>query len=229
MAKKFSKFLGKVALMTAAALWAGCNDSDKKADDTVTQKNIKAEQQQVVRQNKKVIVESKYLPVRDSSITSETISGVTALYGTRSMLDPQLDEDRRMGDSILAGLLYGSGGGVMAETKGEVQVPQESDIVIENGQDLDVHYVLKTVRQRTYGLSHVYRKYLRKKLHFEGTVVLKLKVDEMGNVENIVLDSSTTGYEEFDEDIRRAVNRWIFEKKKVRGTFKIPFKFYEKN
>ena len=30
MVKNFSKFLGKIALMTAAALWAACNDSDKK-------------------------------------------------------------------------------------------------------------------------------------------------------------------------------------------------------
>ena len=220
MSNFFSKYLGKIALTAAAVLWAGCGDSDKKADES-------AESQSVQEQPKNAIVDSiqevksQYLPVRDSSITSETISG------TRGRLEPILDEDKGLGDSIVAGLLYGSGGGVMAETKGEVQVPQESDIVIENGQDLDVHYVLKTVRQRTYGLSHVYRKYLRKKLHFEGTVVLKLKVDEMGNVENIVLDSSTTGYDEFDEDIRRAVSRWIFEKKKVRGTFKIPLKFYE--
>ena len=220
MSNFFSKYLGKIALTAAAVLWAGCGDSDKKADES-------AESQSVQEQPKNAIVDSiqevksQYLPVRDSSITSETISG------TRGRLEPILDEDKGLGDSIVAGLLYGSGGGVMAETKGEVQVPQESDIVIENGQDLDVHYVLKTVRQRTHGLSHVYRKYLRKKLHFEGTVVLKLKVDEMGNVENIVLDSSTTGYDEFDEDIRRAVSRWIFEKKKVRGTFKIPLKFYE--
>ena len=216
MAKFFSKYLGKIALMTAAVLWAGCGESDKKADES-------AELQTVQEQSKKAFVDSVQKVVRDSSITSETISGVTALYGTT-----RCRYGKPIGDSILAGLLYGSGGGVMAETKGEVQVPQESDIVIENGQDLDVHYVLKTVRQRTYGLSHVYRKYLRKKLHFEGTVVLKLKVDEMGNVENIVLDSSTTDYDEFDEDIRRAVSRWKFEKKKVRGTFKIPFTFYEK-
>lgn len=217
MAKFFSKYLGKIALTAAAVLWAGCGESDKKADES-------AELQTVQEQSKKAFADSVQKVVRDSSITSETISGVTVLYGTT-----RCRYGKPIGDSLLYGLLYGSGGGIMAETKGEVQVPQESDIVIENGQDLDVHYVLKTVRQRTYGLSHVYRKYLRKKLHFEGTVVLKLKVDEMGNVENIVLDSSTTGYEEFDEDIRRAVNRWIFEKKKVRGTFKIPFKFYEKN
>ena len=216
MAKNFSKCLGKIALMTAAVLWAGCGDSDKKADES-------AKLQTVQEQSKKAFVDSVQKVVRDSSITSETISG------TRGRLEPILDEDKGLGDSIVAGLLYGSGGGVMAETKGEVQVPQESDIVIEKGYNLDERSVLKTIRQRTPGLRHIYNKNLKKKPEFKGTVVLKLKVDEMGNVENIVLDSSTTGYEEFDEDIRRAVNRWKFEKKKVRGTFKIPFKFYEKN
>jgi hypothetical protein len=37
MAKNFSKFLGNIALMTAAALWAACNDSDKKADGSSVQ------------------------------------------------------------------------------------------------------------------------------------------------------------------------------------------------
>jgi TonB family protein len=216
MAKNFSKYLGKIALMTAAVFWAGCGESDKKADES-------AKLQTVQEQSKKAFVDSVQKVVRDSSITSETISG------TRGRLEPILDEDKGLGDSIVAGLLYGSGGGVMAETKGEVQVPQESDIVIEKGYNLDERSVLKTIRQRTPGLRHIYNKNLKKKPEFKGTVVLKLKVDEMGNVENIVLDSSTTGYEEFDEDIRRAVNRWKFEKKKVRGTFKIPFKFYEKN
>jgi len=216
MAKNFSKYLGKIALMTAAVLWAGCSDSELEADEP-------AKLQTVQEQSKKAFVDSVQKVVRDSSITSETISG------TRGRLEPILDEDKGLGDSIVAGLLYGSGGGVMAETKGEVQVPQESDIVIEKGYNLDERSVLKTIRQRTPGLRHIYNKNLKKKPEFKGTVVLKLKVDEMGNVENIVLDSSTTGYEEFDEDIRRAVNRWKFEKKKVRGTFKIPFKFYEKN
>ena len=233
MAKNFSKFLGKVALMTAAALWAGCNDSDKKADDTVTQKINKAEQQQVQELPAKSFVdsakkvESKYLPVRDSSITSETISGVTALYGTRSMLDPQLDEDRRMGDGIVAGLLYGSGGGVMVKTKCPVQVPKETDIVVVEGSDLDVHYAWKEFRRRSPGLRHIYNKYLKKRPEFSGTVLLKLKVDELGAVENIVVESSTTGYDEFDEDVRRAVSRWKFEKKKARGTYKVPLRFYE--
>ena len=220
MSNFFSKYLGKIALTAAAVLWAGCGDSDKKADES-------AESQSVQEQPKNAIVDSiqevksQYLPVRDSSITSETISG------TRGRLEPILDEDKGLGDSLLYGLLYGSGGGIMAKTKGVVQAPKESDIVIEKGYNLDERSVLKTIRQRTPGLRHIYNKNLNKKPEFSGTVVLKLNVDEQGAVERVEVDSSTTDYDEFDEDIRRAVSRWIFEKKKVRGTFKIPLKFYE--
>ena len=40
MAKLFSKCLGKIVLMAAAALWAGCNDSEKN-DDAAKQDNPK--------------------------------------------------------------------------------------------------------------------------------------------------------------------------------------------
>ena len=46
MAKNFSKFLGKVALMTAAALWAGCNDSEKKTEEPVVLNSVKTVQSQ---------------------------------------------------------------------------------------------------------------------------------------------------------------------------------------
>ena len=47
MAKNFSKFLGKIALMIAATLWAACNDSDKKESSKFdTPKAEKANEQQ---------------------------------------------------------------------------------------------------------------------------------------------------------------------------------------
>lgn len=221
MAKFISKYLGELALMTAAVLWAGCGDSDKKANESAKSQTVQEQSKKAFADSVKD-VKSKYLPVRDSSITSETISGVTVLYGTT-----RCRYGKPIGDSLLYGLLYGSGGGIMAKTKGAVQVPKESDIVIEKGYNLDERSVLKTFRQRTPGLRHIYNKNLKKKPEFSGTIVLKLKVDEQGAVEKVEVDSSTTGYDEFDEDIRRAVSRWKFEKKKVRGTFKIPLTFYE--
>ena len=46
MAKNFSKYLGKLALMTAAVLWAGCGDSGKKTDEPVVLNSVKTVQPQ---------------------------------------------------------------------------------------------------------------------------------------------------------------------------------------
>ncbi len=99
MAKNFSKFLGKVALMTAAVLWAGCNDSEKKADETVSQTSVKAKTQQVQEQPKKDIVDS----VKEAE---SYMKRVTVLYGTRGRSDLNGSDGESIGNA-LAGRLNG--------------------------------------------------------------------------------------------------------------------------
>ncbi len=99
MAKNFSKFLGKVALMTAAALWVGCNDSEKKADETVSQTSVKAKTQQVQEQPKKNIVDS----VKEAE---SYMKRVTVLYGTRGRSDLNGSDGESIGNA-LAGRLNG--------------------------------------------------------------------------------------------------------------------------
>lgn len=72
MAKLFSKCLGKIVLMTAAALWAGCSDSEK-ADDTTKQGDSVLVQLQNVKKRADEKPE-----VKDTSILNE--ASVT-LYG----------------------------------------------------------------------------------------------------------------------------------------------------
>jgi len=74
MAKNFRKFLGKVALMTAAVLWAGCNDSEKKEDDAVVLKNVKAELPQVIDAPKARILEKAEFPAEDSAVVDSVAS-----------------------------------------------------------------------------------------------------------------------------------------------------------
>jgi hypothetical protein len=74
MSKSINKFLGKVALMTAAALWAGCNDSEKKADDAVALKNVKAELPQVIDAPKARILEKAEFPAEDSAVVDSVAS-----------------------------------------------------------------------------------------------------------------------------------------------------------
>jgi len=47
-------------------------------------------------------------------------------------------------------------------------------------------------------------------------------------VEKAVVKSSTTGYQEFDEDIAKKVNNsWKFPKSKTGGNVTVPFTFRE--
>lgn len=74
MAKFFSKCFSKIALMSAAVLWAGCNDSEKKADDAVALKNVKAELPQVIDAPKARILEKAEFPAEDSAVVDSVAS-----------------------------------------------------------------------------------------------------------------------------------------------------------
>ena len=108
--------------------------------------------------------------------------------------------------------------------KGRVQEINESDIVVVNDS---VSAVLNVVRQRSSTVRLIYNMFLKKNPEFNGTVVLKIKINLNGFVENVEIDSSTTGYDEFDEELKKTVKYWNFGEKNVQGTFKIPFTFYK--
>ena len=146
--------------------------------------------------------------------------GVRSDWNTRK--SPYFNKD--FIENNLAGLL---GGNIYPKLKGSLRSLKLAEIVIVEGRREDVPAVLKTVRQRFPGMRHIYNKFLKKKTDFDGTVVLNIKINWNGIVENAEIASSTTGYEEFDEEVRKAVSRWTFGEKRVRGTFKIPFTFYE--
>jgi TonB family protein len=84
------------------------------------------------------------------------------------------------------------------------------------------------VRQRTPGLRHIYNKFLKKKPGFQGKVTLKFTIAPGGEIISISIASSTTGYGEFDGEIKGAVSRWKFSKvKSGNTTVTIPFTFSE--
>ena len=79
------------------------------------------------------------------------------------------------------------------------------------------------------GLRHIFNKHLNIKPEFNGTVILDLKIAANGAVENAIVKSSTTGNQEFDRDVVKAVSRWKFPKSKTGGSVTIPFTFREDN
>lgn len=143
--------------------------------------------------------------------------------------DAEYTEDRSggIGDG-LAGLLGGGGGGIATKAKGSIRTPSERDIEIGAGSSRSAADIMKVVRQRTPGLRHVYNKFLKKKPGFQGKVALKFTIDPSGVIISISIAASTTGYSEFDNEIKSAVSRWKFSKVNAGNTtVTIPFTFSE--
>ena len=232
MAKFLSKHLGKLALMTAAALWASCSDAkDERAEEHATPKTQASQSEEIQNAIKNINKDanSKYLPSREMDT-----SGVTALYGCINCGKLPIQEDSAKQDSIakLEGCLYGCmnivGSVVGTKARGNVITPTENNISVDVDSSNTKSFILKIVRQRTPGLRHIYYKYLKKKPSFEGTLVLKLNIGTLGVVSEVTVVSTTTEYPEFDSEIAKAVSRWKFPQAKNTGTVTLPFTFYEK-
>ena len=124
--------------------------------------------------------------------------------------------------------MLGGGGGIATKAKGSIRTPSERDIEIGAGSSRYAADIMKVVRQRTPGLRHVYNKFLKKKPGFQGKVALKFTIDPSGVIISISIAASTTGYSEFDNEIKTAVSRWKFNKvKSGNTTITVPFTFSE--
>ena len=161
-------------------------------------------------------------------------TGKTVLGGRRGKADGGFNEGYAEGGSGgigdgLAGLLGGGGGGIATKAKGSIKTPSERDIDMgAGGGSRSAADIMKVVRQRTPGLRHIYNKFLKKKPGFQGKVTLKFTIAPGGEVISISIASSTTGYGEFDGEIKTAVSRWKFCKvKSGNTTVTIPFTFSE--
>ena len=161
-------------------------------------------------------------------------TGKTVLGGRRGKADGGFNEGYAEGGSGgigdgLAGLLGGGGGGIATKAKGSIKPPSERDIDMgAGGGSRSAADIMKVVRQRTPGLRHIYNKFLKKKPGFQGKVTLKFTIAPGGEIISISIASSTTGYGEFDGEVKTAVSRWKFSKvKSGNTTVTIPFTFSE--
>ena len=222
MAKPFSKYLGKIALMTAAALWAGCSDSEKN-DDAAKQDNPKLihpwdTKKFFDEKPEGNLLEKKEKRRLDSlkNIGKLIDTGVTALYGVY------------VADSMV---VANASAKTPQNSKGLAEFPVREKILVAEGSALDKESVFKVLVSFTPGLRHIYSiRYLKKNpdKHFEGEITLKLTISADGSVKEIQIVSSTTGYKEFDEDIQKAVCRWKFPKVKSGETIAtFPITFHE--
>jgi TonB family protein len=161
-------------------------------------------------------------------------TGKTVLGGRRGKADGGFNEGYAEGGAGgigdgLAGLFGGGGGGISTKAKGNIKTPSARDIDMgAGGGSRSAADIMKVVRQRTPGLRHIYNKFLKKKPGFQGKVTLKFTIAPGGEVISISIASSTTGYGEFDAQIKSAVGNWTFSKvKSGNTTVTIPFTFSE--
>ena len=214
MSKFFSKFLGKIALMTAATLWAACNDSDKKAEDSKSD-------------TKSIVYPIKLKKVEVSKIYRDSFP----IKAERPNLDGLLQTVA----------LYGVPSDVVCESCPRGFVPRcrinplPGKNVVIKGLDIDVQAFLKVYRQRVPGLRFVCNKYIRNRSdsanEFEGKIVLTLKIASGGEVEKVEITSTTidenSPFSAMNEEIKESVSRWIFPKTQRGGTVTFPINLYE--
>jgi hypothetical protein len=205
MAKNFSKFLGKIVLMTTAALWSACNDSDKK---TYPIKLEKGELSKIYRDS---IPVKTLKPDLGRFMQNQTV----ALYGVPSDV---------VCESCPRGFV----------PRCRIKPLTGKNVVIK-GLDIDVQSFLKVYRQRVPGLRFVCNKYIRNRSdsanEFEGKIVLTLKIASGGEVEKVEITSTTidenSPFSAMNEEIKESVSHWVFPKTQRGGTVTFPINLYE--
>lgn len=132
-------------------------------------------------------------------------------------------------DGSLSNLIGGSTGALSTKAKGNLRTPSAREIDMGSGGGTrSVTDIMKVVKQRTPGLRHIYNKFLKKQPGFSGKVTLKFTIAPGGDVIVNIIVSSTTGYGEFDQAVRKAVSGWTFDKiRSGNTTVTIPFTFSE--
>jgi TonB family protein len=58
-----------------------------------------------------------------------------------------------------------------------------------------------------------------------GNVVLKLTIAPIGDIISSSVESSTSGYSEFDKEVEKTVSRWVFDKSDANTVATISFSF----
>jgi TonB family protein len=136
-------------------------------------------------------------------------------------------------DDLLGGLWGGGGGGsgglnLKAKGGAGLHAPQASEIDLgeESGQR-STESIVSVIRQHTPGLRHTFEKYLKMQPGFKGKVTFRFTIAASGSIIELSIVSSTTGSNEFDQEIRDKVKSWRFEPVKGKGNdvVTVPFTF----
>jgi len=172
-----------------------------------------------------------------NNVSGLTKTGQTRLGGRRGKVDGGWNEGYAVGgsggvDDLLGGLWGGDAGPLGVKAKGGLglKAPSASDIDMgqESGQR-STESILRVIRQHTPGLRHTYNKYLKTNPGFKGKITLKFAIAPSGSIVELTIVGTTTGVNDFDQEIRDKVRTWKFEpvKGKSNDVVTVPFTFSE--
>lgn len=202
MSKFFSKYLGKFALMTAAALWAGCNDTEeKKVCSPIELKKIDT---------------SKYQDsIRKITVKPRVVTFHQAfLYGVLPDVVRKGDDGKVVPRCRIKPL---SAKNVVVEGR---DIDVQTFLKVYRQRVHGLRFICdKNVRRRSDLASE-----------FEGRIVLTLKIASSGEVENVQIKSTTIAenspFSAINEEVKESVSHWKFPKTKNGATFSFPISFY---
>ena len=128
---------------------------------------------------------------------------------------------------MLGGLMGGSAGGIGTQARGGLKAPSARDIDMGSGDGpRSKAEIMAVVNARMPGLRNIYNKYLKLKPGFSGKVTLKFTIAPGGDIINISILSSTTGYSDFDNAVKNLVATWQWKAIQSGNTTPtIPFNF----
>jgi TonB family protein len=128
---------------------------------------------------------------------------------------------------MLGGLVGGSGGSIGTKSRGSLKAPSTRDIDMGSGDGFrSKQEVMQVVNARMPGLRNIYNQHLKLKPGFSGKITLKFTIAASGDIMNITIVSSTTGYSDFDNAIKNMVATWKWKQITSGNTTPtIPFNF----
>ncbi|MDR2584352.1 MAG: AgmX/PglI C-terminal domain-containing protein [Fibromonadaceae bacterium] len=139
-------------------------------------------------------------------------SGKTELGGRRGAADGDFNDGYAEGgfgglDGQLGNLMGGGGGSIGTKSKDGIKAPGPKDIEINEGSRSKPE-IMAVINARMSGLNNLYKKYLKLKPGFSGNIVLKLIIAPGGDIIDIYIVSTTTGYAAFDNAIEKMIYTW---------------------
>jgi len=155
--------------------------------------------------------------------------GPLAKVNEEEFIEAYINKDSDgIGDGI-GGLKDESTGGIGSKARGGLKAPSARDIDMGSGEaSRSKAEIMAVVNARLPGLRNIYNKYLNLKPDFSGKVTLKFTIAPGGDIISISIESSTTGYSEFDNAIKNMVATWKWKAIKSGDTTPtIPFSFVE--